>query len=158
MPKVVSKNAALLNHPVQEVYRTITDFASYDKWYPKPFKIEVLDLDPHAVGTTLKIQNGPLVRWLAKVTKFEPNSLIAIDYIDGAWLGKTVWRFEEQEDLPDSAPQTGRKTKLSLEINLDINKGWLRFLSSFVDFSSRHSKQMHEVFVSLEHYLNSNRK
>ena len=146
MPKVVSKNAALLNHPVQEVYRTITDFASYNKWYPKPFKIEVLDLDPHAVGTTLKIQNGPLVHWLAKVIKFEPNSLIAIDYIDGAWLGKTVWRFEEQEE---------RKTKLSLEINLDINKGWLRFLSNFVDFSSRHSRQMHQVFVSLEHYLSS---
>lgn len=149
MPKVVSKNAALLNHPVQEVYRTITDFASYNKWYPKPFKIEVLDLDPHAVGTTLKIQNGSLVSWLAKVTKFEPNSLIAIDYIDGAWLGKTVWRFEEQEE---------RKTKLSLEINLDINKGWLRFLSNFVDFSSRHSKQMHQVFVSLQHFLISSRK
>ena len=144
MPKVVSINSALLNHHVGEVYRTITDFISYEKWYPKPFKIEVIDLNSHAVGTTLKIQNGPLVSWLAKVTKFEPNKLIAIDYIEGAWLGKTFWRFEDN----------GNKTKLIFEIDLQINKAWLRFLSHFVNFSTRHSKQMHQVFISLEHYLN----
>jgi ribosome-associated toxin RatA of RatAB toxin-antitoxin module len=149
MSKVISKNAALFNHPVDEIYRTVTDFVSYSKWYPKPFKIEVLDLDSHAVGTTLKIQNGPFVKWLAKVTKFEPNHLIAIDYIDGAWIGKTFWRFEEQD---------GGKTKLSLEINLEINKLWLRFISKFIDFSKRHSKQMHHVFISLEHYLRYGKK
>jgi ribosome-associated toxin RatA of RatAB toxin-antitoxin module len=148
VPKLISKNAALLNHSVEEVYRTITDFASYSKWYPKPFKIEILDFNSRVVGTTIKIYNGKLVNWIAKVTKFEPNKLMAIDYTDGAWLGKTFWRFEEQNT----------KTKLSLEIDLEINKSWLRFLSKFINFSSRHTKQMHEVFVSLEHYLNSGHK
>ena len=121
----------------------MTDFASYSKWYPKPTKIEVLDLDSHAVGTTLKIQNGSFVKWYAKVTKFEPNKLIARDYIDGAWVGKTQWKFESMEG----------KTNLTLLINLDINKGWLRFLSKFFNYSKTHSKQMQHVFSSLERYL-----
>ena len=145
MSKVVSKNAALFNHPVDEIYRTVTDFTNYSRWYPKPFKIEIRNIDSHIIGTTLSIKNGPFVKWLAKVTKFEPNQLIAIDYIDGAWIGNTYWRFEDQNG----------KTKLSLEIDLEINKTWLRLLSKFVDFSNRHTKQMHEVFVSLEHYLKS---
>ena len=148
MSKIIIKNSALFPHPVDEVYRTITDFTSYPQWYPKPFKIEVLELDSRIIGTTLRIQNGPFVKWRAKVTEFEPNRLIAIDYIDGAWLGKTFWRFEDQDG----------KTKLSFEINLEINKPWLRFLSNFVDFSERHTKQMHSVFISLELYLKSEKK
>ena len=145
MPKVIAKDSKIINYPVDLVYRTVTDFASYPRWYPKPTRIEVLDLDSHAVGTTLKIYNGRFVKWYAKVTKFEPNKLIAIDYIDGAWKGKTIWKFEEKNG----------KTKLSLEINLEINKGWLRFLSKFSNFSKTHSKQMQDVFFALERYIGS---
>jgi len=145
MSKVIAKDSKIINFHVELVYRTMTDFASYSKWYPKPTKIEVLDLDTHAVGTTLKIQNGNFVKWYAKVTKFEPNKLIAIDYLDGAWVGKTLWKFEPMEG----------KTKISLMINLEINRGWLRFLSKFTDFSKTHSKQMQAVLNALERYISS---
>jgi len=145
MPQVTARNIKLLNYPVSYVYRTLTDFASYIKWYPKPFKFEVLHLDSHAIGTTVAIENGKLVKWVAKITAFEPDKLLGIDYIEGAWLGKTYWRFDEMNG----------KTKLTLEIDLEINKSWLRFLSRFMNFSKLHSRQMQQVFNALEHYMGS---
>jgi ribosome-associated toxin RatA of RatAB toxin-antitoxin module len=143
MSKVTAKDIKFLNYPVGYVYRTLTDFASYQKWYPKPFKFEVLHLDSNAVGTTISIENGRLVKWVAKITEFEPDSLLGIDYIEGAWLGKTYWRFEDRSG----------KTKLTLEIDLEINKPWLRLLAKFMNFSKLHSKQMNRVFNALERYL-----
>lgn len=145
MPKITAKDIKFLNYPVDYVYRTLTDFISYPRWYPKPFKFELLHLDTHAVGTTISIENGKLVKWIAKITEFEPNRLIGIDYIEGAWLGKTRWNFEDR----------GGKTKLTLEIDLEINKPWLRLLANFMDFSRLHSKQMNQVFTALERYLGS---
>lgn len=147
MSKVIAKDSKIINYPVDIVYRAMTDFVSYGKWYPKPMKIEIDELDAHAVGTTLHIQNGALVKWKAKVTKFEPNKLIAIDYIDGAWLGKTFWKFENIDG----------KARLTLEINIEVNKAWLRFLSKFVDLGKAHSKQMKQVFTSLEKYIDSDK-
>ena len=143
MPEVTARDIKFLNYPVSYVYRTLTDFASYQKWYPKPFKFEVLHLDSHATGTTVAIENGRLVKWVAKITAFEPDKLLGIDYIEGAWLGKTYWRFSDSDG----------RTKLTLEIDLEINKAWLRFLSRFMNFSKLHSKQMRQVFTALEHYL-----
>ena len=97
MSKVIARDIKILNFPVDRVYRAFTDFASYPKWYPKPFKFDVLHLDSHAVGTTIAIENGRLVKWIAKITAFEPDKLIGIDYINGAWLGKTYWKFEDKE-------------------------------------------------------------
>ena len=145
MSQVTARDIKFLNYPVSYVYRTLTDFASYQKWYPKPFKFEVLHLDSHATGTTVAIENGRLVKWVAKITAFEPDKLLGIDYIEGAWLGKTYWRFEDMKD----------KTKLTLEINLEINKAWLRGLSRFMNFSKLHSRQMQQVFKALEHYMGS---
>jgi ribosome-associated toxin RatA of RatAB toxin-antitoxin module len=143
LSEVTAKDIKYLNYPVSAVYRTLTDFASYQKWYPKPFKFEVLHLDSHATGTTVAIENGRLVKWVAKITAFEPDKLLGIDYIEGAWLGKTYWRFSDSDG----------RTKLTLEIDLEINKAWLRFLSRFMNFSKLHSKQMRQVFTALEHYL-----
>jgi ribosome-associated toxin RatA of RatAB toxin-antitoxin module len=145
MSEVTARDIKYLHYPVSYVYRTLTDFASYPKWYPKPFKFEVLHLDSHAVGTTVAIENGKLVKWVAKITAFEPDKLIGIDYIEGAWLGKTYWRFDDMKD----------KTKLTLEIDLEINKLWLRFLSRFMNFSKLHSRQMQQVFTALERYMGS---
>jgi ribosome-associated toxin RatA of RatAB toxin-antitoxin module len=145
MSRVIARDIKILNFPVDRVYRAFTDFASYPKWYPKPFKFDVLHLDSHAVGTTIAIENGRLVKWIAKITAFEPDKLIGIDYVNGAWLGKTQWKFEDKEG----------KTKLTLEINLEINKPWLRFLSRFMNFRKLHSKQMHQVFDAMERYLAS---
>lgn len=145
MSKVTAKDIKFLNYPVGYVYRTLTDFASYQKWYPKPFKFDVLHLDSNAVGTTISIENGRHVKWIAKITEFEPDNLLGIDYIEGAWLGKTYWRFEDRNG----------KTKLTLEIDLEINKPWLRLLAKFMNFSKLHSKQMNQVFTALEGYMGS---
>jgi catechol 2,3-dioxygenase-like lactoylglutathione lyase family enzyme/ribosome-associated toxin RatA of RatAB toxin-antitoxin module len=145
MRKVISKDSVLLDFPADYVYRTLTDFASYSKWWPHAIKFRVEHLNPGVTGTTLEVQNG-LVKWKSKISAFKTNRLLSIDYTDGAWVGKTNWRFENKEG----------KTELTFDIDLDINRSWLKFTSLFLNFSHIHSKQVKHVFGNLAKYLKEN--
>jgi len=145
MPELKSKDSILLYYPAEKIYRVLTDFASYPAWYPKDIKFSIGYLDKKVIGTTLSIQNSPFVKWEAKITGFKPNELIGIDYINGAWLGKTKWELHEK----------GPQTLLTYEIDLHVNKGWLRLLWNIINFGKYHSKQMHAIFKNLEKYLSN---
>ena len=108
------------------------DIASYHKWWPREISFELEYLDPAVIGTIVDVHNGMFVRWKARVSGFKTNRILAIDYIDGDWIGKTHWRFEETES----------GTKLSLDIDLEINRAWLKAVSRFISFQRFHSKQI----------------
>ena len=148
MAKVISKDTVLLNYPADYVYRTLTDFSSYSAWWPHEIKFRIEHLNPGILGTTINVQNGQFVKWKSKITSFKTNRLLAIDYTGGAWTGKTFWRFED----------SGGKTELTFEINLEINQTWLKAVSVFLNFSRYHSKQIKKVFANLDKYLEDNEK
>lgn len=148
MTRVIAEDSVLLNYPADYVYRTLTDFASYSQWWPKKIKFRIVHLNPGVTGTTLEIQNTPLVKWKAVISGFKQSRLLAIDYTGGAWVGRTIWRFEDGEG----------KSKLTLDIDLEVNKGWLRVLSKFMNFSRVHSKEIKEVFKNLNIYLKNNKE
>ena len=145
MRKVISKDSVLLDFPADYVYRTLTDFASYSQWWPHAIKFRIEHLNPGVTGTTLEVQNG-LVKWKSKISAFKTNRLLSIDYTDGAWVGKTNWRFENKDG----------KTELTFDIDLEINRAWLKFVSYFLNFSHIHSKQVKHVFGNLAKYLKEN--
>lgn len=147
MPRVISKDTVLLNFPADYVYRTITDFTSYSAWWPSAIKFRIEHLNPGVKGTTINVQNG-FVKWKSKITSFKTNRLLAIDYVDGAWLGKTFWKFEDKDG----------KTELTLEIDLAINQSWLKAVSVFLNFSRIHSNQVKKVFANLAKYLGENER
>jgi len=146
MGKLKSKDTRLLKFSIDYVYKTLTDFASYSRWWPHAIKFDIEHLNPSIIGTTINIQNGPFIKWKSKITGFKTNKLLAIDYIDGAWLGKTYYRFEEKDD----------GTELSLEIDLDVNRMWLKVLSLPINFEAIHTRQVKHVFNNLEKYLHEN--
>jgi catechol 2,3-dioxygenase-like lactoylglutathione lyase family enzyme/ribosome-associated toxin RatA of RatAB toxin-antitoxin module len=146
MSKVISTDSVLLDFPAEYVYRTLTDFTSYSHWWPKAIKFRIVHLNPGITGTTLDVQNGPFVKWKSEITSFKTNRLLAIDYVSGAWVGKTNWRFEDKDG----------KTELTLDINLEVNKRWLNVVSVFINFSKFHSHQIKQVFESLRKYLSEN--
>jgi catechol 2,3-dioxygenase-like lactoylglutathione lyase family enzyme len=143
MSKVKSIDRCMLSYPVDYVYRTLTDFASYSAWWPKEIKFELESLKPGIIGTTINVQNGPFVKWKSKITGFKNNKLLAIDYIEGAWLGKTYWRVEDKAG----------DTELTMEIDLDINTAWLKPVSAMMNFPKYHSRQIHKIFENLRKYL-----
>lgn len=145
MAKIKSFDRCLLHFPIDYVYRTITDFASYSKWWPREIKFELEHLNPNITGTTINVQNG-MVKWKSKITGFRNNRLLAIDYIEGAWLGKTMWRVEDRAG----------DTVLTMEIDLEINTAWLKPISYIFNFQKIHSKQIHRIFGNLEKYLAAN--
>lgn len=121
------------------------DIASYHKWWPREISFELEYLDPTIIGTVVDVHNGMFVRWKARVSAFKTNRLLAIDYFKGDWIGKTTWKFEETE----------AGTRLTFDIDLDINRAWLRVFSHFVNFARFHSRQISRVFKNLETYLAS---
>lgn len=146
MGELKAKDSVLLNYPVDYVYRTVTDIASYSKWWPHEVKSELEYLDPAIIGTRINVQNGPFVKWKSVVSGFRTNRLLAIDYVDGAWTGKTAWRFEE----------TGGGTRLTMEIDINCNRLWLKAVSKVINLSKMHSKQITGIFASLGRYLEQN--
>lgn len=146
MGELKAKDSVELNFPVDYVYRTVTDIASYSKWWPHEVKSELEYLDPAIIGTRINVQNGPFVKWKSVVSGFKTNRLLAIDYVDGAWTGKTAWRFEE----------TTAGTKLTMEIDISCNRLWLKAVSKVINLSKMHSKQIAGIFASLGKYLERN--
>lgn len=146
MGELKAKDSVMLNYPVDYVYRTVTDIASYSKWWPHEVKSELEYLDPAIIGTRINVQNGPFVKWRSVVSAFKTNRLLAIDYVDGAWIGKTAWRFEE----------TAGGTKLTMEIDISCNRLWLKAVSKVVNLSRMHSKQITRIFANLGKYLELN--
>lgn len=146
MGELKAKDSVTLNYPVDYVYRTVTDIASYSQWWPHEVKSELEYLDPSIIGTRINVQNGPFVKWKSVVTGFKTNKLLAIDYVDGAWIGKTAWRFEE----------TAAGTKLTLEIDISCNRLWLKAVSKVINLSRMHSKQITRIFGNLGKHLERN--
>jgi catechol 2,3-dioxygenase-like lactoylglutathione lyase family enzyme/ribosome-associated toxin RatA of RatAB toxin-antitoxin module len=146
MGELKAKDEVILNYPVDYVYRTVTDIANYDKWWPREVRSELEYLDPAIIGTRINVQNGPLVKWKSVVTGFNTNRLLAIDYVEGAWTGKTAWRFEE----------TAGGTKLIMEIDINCNRLWLKAISKVMNLSRMHSKQIKLIFTKLDKYLAAN--
>ena len=146
MGELKAKDSRIFDYPVDYVYRVLTDIASYHKWWPREISFELEYLDPGVIGTVVNVHNGLFVSWKAKVSGFRTNRLLAIDYTEGSWIGKTYWRFEDKAG----------KTEISLEIDLSVNRAWLDTASKFVDFSHIHSRQMQKVFNNLDKYLREN--
>jgi catechol 2,3-dioxygenase-like lactoylglutathione lyase family enzyme/uncharacterized protein YndB with AHSA1/START domain len=146
MGSLKSIDSRVFDFPVDYVYKTLTDFSSYSEWWPREIKFDLEHLNPEIIGTTINVQNGPFVKWKSKISAFRTNRLLAVDYTDGAWKGKTKYRFADKDG----------KTELSLEIDLDINRAWLKFFSLFLNFSRIHSRQIHHVFNNLDKYLAKN--
>lgn len=146
MGELKARDEVVLNYPVDYVYRTVTDIANYDKWWPREVRSELEYLDPAIIGTRINVQNGPLVKWKSVVTGFKTNRLLAIDYVEGAWTGKTAWRFEE----------TRGGTKLIMEIDINCNRLWLKAISKVMNLSRMHSKQIKLIFAKLDKYLSDN--
>ncbi len=146
MGELKAKDSVLLNYPVDYVYRTVTDIASYSKWWPHEVKSELEYLDPAIIGTRINVQNGPFVKWKSVVSGFKTNRLLAIDYVDGAWIGKTAWRFEE----------SAGGTRLTMEIDISCNRLWLKAISKVINLSKMHSKQVARIFANLGKHLAGN--
>lgn len=146
MGELKAKDSVLLNYPVDYVYRTVTDIASYSKWWPHEVKSELEYLDPAIIGTRINVQNGPFVKWKSVVSGFKTNKLLAIDYVDGAWTGKTAWRFEE----------SGGGTMLTMEIDINCNRLWLKAVSKVVNLSRMHTRQITRIFANLGKHLEHN--
>jgi hypothetical protein len=134
MSHIKVSDSVVLSHPAGIVHFVLQDFRAYGEWWPKPFRFTMLEND-----RAIRIQNGPLVSWIATVTEVKLEELIRFRY-EGAWIGEACWTI--------SATPTG--SAVEYRVDLEPRPLWLRILQKVVNLGKRHSHQMQNVFRALE--------
>jgi uncharacterized protein YndB with AHSA1/START domain len=97
--------------PVEEVWRFISDWNNFDKWFVLQAGEEIKKTSdgPIALGSTIQLKGRFLGQNMVvetRVSEFEPNRKIGIEYLSGSFRGsKKTYTME-----PDGE---GQKTKLT---------------------------------------------
>ncbi len=141
MRTISSLDQKILNFKIEQVFDVISDFSTYNEWFPKSVKLELLNSQTEKIGSLIKISIG-IVSFQCELMKINNNKEIIVHY-SGAYEGNGIWYFLE----------TGKGTKLMYEIDLEIKNPIVRFLSLFINVAGIHSKMMSNLFQGLEKYL-----
>ncbi|MCX8056740.1 MAG: SRPBCC family protein [Ignavibacteria bacterium] len=141
MRELSSLDQKILNLPIEKIFPVVSDFKTYNEWFPKNPELKILKTTSDYVGSIVEVKIG-LVSFRIELMRINPNKEIIVQY-SGAYEGRGIWYFFE----------TINGTKLMYEIELEIKNPLVRFLSLFVNLNSIHSKMMTKIFQGLEEYL-----
>ena len=125
--------SAIINRPVEDVWRFITDFPNSSKWLSYQGGLKQTSEGPLGVGTTLQISARFLrrhVEYNVRVMDFEPNRKFAAEFTNGIGkrFGATVSNILE--------PVENGKTRLT-QVNEAELKGLWKLLQPLLVRSGR---------------------
>lgn len=125
--------------PPAAVYRVLTDFEQYRKWWPPAVRVRALSVVPEVVGSDLELhpRGGPAFR--CRVEQAIPDSLLSLRYHEGPYAGLGVWSLE---------PVTGG-TRVRYSVDLTSEHRLLRFFAKFTNLGRSHSRLMRPVLAGL---------
>ena len=139
---------ALVDASPEVVFRAIVDEhdAKTDWWAPH-YTMVLLEGTSYAnVGTllnnTVRVHGKMPIRFVTKTVEVDRDRAIRVEYVDGAFRGEALWRFED----------VGGKTKLSLRWQT-TPAGLLRFLAPLLPVEKSHSDAMKVGFENLRAFL-----
>lgn len=89
--------SVVVDRPVEEVWRFMSDFSNTPKWSPDIVEIEQTSPAPLGVGSTLLIRH-PKQSLKGRVTEYEPNQSFVFEVASGPARGTKVgYRVERIE-------------------------------------------------------------
>jgi len=145
MRKVQAEDEAIIACPPGRIWQAITDFSSYQKWWPASVRIVVRRVTPELVGSQVEIKPYGGRAFLCEVESIRDGSELRLRY-SGVYRGIGVWTIAE----------SGSSSRAIYRIDLEIADPFMKLLSYVVSIPRLHSKLMREVFEGLEGYVNSN--
>ena len=142
MRKVQAEDETIIACPSDRIWRAITDFSSYQKWWPASVKIVVHRVTPELVGSQVEIKPYGGRAFLCEVESIRDGSELRLRY-SGVYRGTGVWTIAEGDG----------HSRVVYRVDLEISDPFMKLLSYIVSIPRLHSKLMREVFGGLEGYL-----
>ena len=141
MRKVQAEDEVIIACPPERIWRAITDFNSYTKWWPASVRIVVHRVTPELVGSQVEIKPYGGRAFLCEVESIRDGSEMRLRY-SGVYRGIGVWTIAESGS-----------SRVVYRIDLEVADPFVNLLSYVVSIPRLHSKLMREVFEGLEGYL-----
>ena len=144
MRKVHAEDEEIIACPPGRIWQAITDFSSYQKWWPASVRIVVRRVTPELVGSQVEIKPYGGRAFLCEVESVRDGVELRLQY-SGVYRGIGVWTIVESGS-----------SRVLYRIDLEVADPFMKLLSYIVSIPWLHSKLMREVFSGLEGYVNSN--
>jgi ribosome-associated toxin RatA of RatAB toxin-antitoxin module len=142
MRKVQAEDEEIIACPPGRIWQAITDFSSYQKWWPASVRIVVRRVTPELLGSQVEIKPYGGRAFLCEVESIRDGAELRLGYSD-VYRGFGVWTIAE----------SGSSSRVVYRIDLEVADPFMKLLSYIVSIPRLHSKLMREVFSGLEGYL-----
>ena len=149
--------ATITATPAEIVRALLDEAAGRSQWWQPYVRMRQRgDTPPTEVGAIVDFTvngTGPLAqrigtaRFSGRVTVFEPERRLVMDYFEGDFRGTVEWTLQ-----PVDAAQTRIATRWMTD-----PQGAMRLLARFADVPGSQSKVMHEGFRAIERFAAENR-
>ena len=84
------------------------------------------------------------ITFMTKTMETKKNEMLIVEYVDGAFIGQGVWKFENVEG----------NTKISLRWRTNPGSLFMRMVAPFYPVAKNHSSVMQAGFRKLDQFLN----
>jgi ribosome-associated toxin RatA of RatAB toxin-antitoxin module len=147
MRRIQAEDAAVITGAPNRIWRAITDFSSYPKWWPSSVKIVVRRNTPELVGSQVQLRPFGGRAFLCEVESIQEGSELRQQY-SGVYRGPGVWTIAAGDG----------NCRVTYRVDLEIIDPLMKLLSYIIPIPRLHSNLMREVFAGLAGYLEQNKK
>jgi uncharacterized protein YndB with AHSA1/START domain len=138
--------------PAEIVHALLDEAAGRSQWWQPHLRMRQRgDRPPTEIGAivdiTVNAQRWATVSFSGRVTAFEPERRLVLDYFDGDFRGTAQWTL---------SPVDARHTHIAVRFMADPHGG-MRLKARFADVPSINSGVMQEGFRAIERYAAENR-
>jgi ribosome-associated toxin RatA of RatAB toxin-antitoxin module len=143
MRRFQTDDARLLEFPPPHVFRRLSDFEDYNRWWPKEVRFRIVQLVSDLIGSKLEVLVAKR-SFYAEVVKFEDQKSLQWVYRSGLYKGQGTWSLAEEDGF----------TRLRYVSDLPVHPSLIaeHFLNA-KDFALRHGKVMKKAFDGFEKRL-----
>jgi carbon monoxide dehydrogenase subunit G len=120
------EGSVMIDRPVEEVWKFITDLSNMSKWYPAILEARPTSAGPIGVGSTIEIRRKNMTI-PQRITEWEPNRKFTFVVTSGPAKGTTGTYSVENID---------GKTRLTLSGDFNVN-GIYKLVGPFITPSER---------------------
>jgi hypothetical protein len=146
MRTIQAEDTAVIAGAPEAVWRAITDFSSYAKWWPSSVNILVRRSAPGLVGSQVQLRPFGGRAFLCEVESIRAGAELRLKY-SGVYRGPGVWTIAAE----------GGTCRVTYRVDLEIIDPLMKLLSFILPIPRLHSSLMKEVFAGLAGHVAKDR-
>jgi len=147
MRRIQAEDEAVIANSPERIWRAITDFSSYAKWWPSSVNIVVRRSTPELVGSQVQLRPFGGRAFLCEVESIREGAELRLKY-SGVYRGPGVWTIVAGDG----------NCRVTYRVDIEIADPLMKLLSYIIPIPRLHSSLMREVFAGLAGYLAQNKK